>query len=332
MGDGAAQLEGFITEATQGHAVEWVGDHLITLDQEIDRMWITKWSIPKVLFVLNRYLASPMLMCAGLETFDLIAAQLPLCDFYQLQSFCVFYLRWLTWTIWTQQTVVEAILLCRLWALFGFQRVSPSLTRLRSAGVIAVLVLTLIDYIGESVTIVDAQGLPGCYAASVPKIIAGYWITPVIIEFVMFIMTIIKTFRWISWGGGAPPTLILLALLLLANLFVFEFGPPFLSSLMITPSNTAGCIAGSRMLLNILGINYNDDLTYADTELEFVQGRTVVTTTGGITTFGSTAEPTSETLASSESTSKEPMLFPILEHSDPEPVDITPNPAGRFEV
>ncbi|KZT37677.1 hypothetical protein SISSUDRAFT_826443 [Sistotremastrum suecicum HHB10207 ss-3] len=297
-------------------------------------MWITKWSIPKVLFVLNRYLASPMLI------FNAIAASLR----FLSAPFCVFYLRWLTWTIWTQQTVVEAILLCRLWALYqGNKRTMIPLIVLYATGVVAVLVLTLIDYIGESVTIVDAQGLPGCYAASVPKIIAGYWITPVIIEFVMFIMTIIKTFRWISWGGGAPPTLILLArdsaiyfavilVLLLANLFVFEFGPPFLSSLMITPSNTAGCIAGSRMLLNILGINYNDDLTYADTELEFVQGRTVVTTTGGITTFGSTAEPTSETLASSESTSKEPMLFPILEHSDPEPVDITPNPAGRFEV
>lgn len=28
MGDGAAQLEGFITEASQGHAVEWVGGKL----------------------------------------------------------------------------------------------------------------------------------------------------------------------------------------------------------------------------------------------------------------------------------------------------------------
>lgn len=90
------------------------------------------------------------------------------------------------------------------------------------------------------------------------------------------------------------------------------------------------------MLLNILGINYNDDLTYADTELEFVQGRTVVTTMGGtgITTVGSTmdSEPISDTLERSESSSKEPALFPILEHSAPEPVDITPNPEGPMEV
>jgi hypothetical protein len=27
------------------------------------------------------------------------------------------------------------------------------------------------------------------------------------------------------------------------NLFVFEYAPPFLSSLFVTPSNTVGCIA-----------------------------------------------------------------------------------------
>jgi len=41
--------------------------------------------------------------------------------------------------------------------------------------------------------------------------------------------------------------------LLIANLFVFEYGPPALDGLLVTPLNTGGCIAGSRMLLNLRG-------------------------------------------------------------------------------
>ena len=37
--------------------------------------------------------------------------------------------------------------------------------------------------------------------------------------------------------------------LLIVNLFVFEYAPPFLSSLFVTPGNTAGCIAVSFCLL-----------------------------------------------------------------------------------
>ena len=59
-------------------------------------------------------------------------------------------------------------------------------------GSITLLTLTLIDYIGESVTseslilstsdpeliaklVVNLRALPGCYAQSVPSIIAGFW-------------------------------------------------------------------------------------------------------------------------------------------------------------
>uniref|UniRef100_A0A8H7XU22 Uncharacterized protein n=1 Tax=Psilocybe cubensis TaxID=181762 RepID=A0A8H7XU22_PSICU len=39
--------------------------------------------------------------------------------------------------------------------------------------------------------------------------------------------------------------------MLLANYLMFELGPVFLSSLLVTPSTTAGCILGSHMLLNL---------------------------------------------------------------------------------
>jgi len=117
--------------------------------------------------------------------------------------------------------------------------------------------------VGEAVEIVqDFSNLPGCYAASVPRIIAGYWIAPVIIESVFFGLVIWRSLVWWRDRASAPATLVLMArdsavyfavifVLLIVNLFVFEYAPPFLSSLFVTPGNTAGCIAGSRMLLNL---------------------------------------------------------------------------------
>jgi len=75
---------------------------------------------------------------------------------------------------------------------------------------------------------------------------------------------------WWKDKESAPPTLVLLArdstvyftvifALMMANLLYFEYGPP--SLVMIKPSNTAVCIAGSRMLLNIRALAYPNHTT-----------------------------------------------------------------------
>jgi hypothetical protein len=88
--------------------------------------------------------------------------------------------------------------------------------------------------------------------------------------------------------------------LLIVNLFVFEYAPPFLSSLFVTPSNTAGCIAvslphrlslplalspmqGSRLLLNLRSLSDPDK-----TDLEMSTGLrfTGRTPPGNTTTIG----------------------------------------------
>jgi len=79
--------------------------------------------------------------------------------------------------------------------------------------------------------------------------------------------------------------------LLIVNLFVFEYAPPFLSSLFVTPSNTAGCIAGSRLLLNLRGLSDPDKTELEmSTDLQFTGGpRSGNTTTiGGSDLTGTT--------------------------------------------
>jgi len=196
------------------------------------------------------------------------------------ENFCVFYLRWLVVCITVTHATIEGILLTRVWALYrGNTPVLAIASFLYLGGVITLAGLTMHDYLGEKVLIVqDFSTLPGCYAASVPAIIAGYWIAPVIIESVLFALVMWRAFAWWKDRSAAPPTLTLMArdsavyffvifVLLIVNLFVFEYAPPFLSSLFVTPSNTAGCIAGSRLLLNLRSLSDPDK-----TDLEMSTG------------------------------------------------------------
>jgi len=245
-------------------------DYALTLGDEITRMWTLRFSIPKCLFLINRYVVIPMLVFNGIAS---SRTHLP-------EKFCVFYLRWLVVCITVTHATIEGILLTRVWALY--RNNTPVLVvacSLYTAGVATLVGLTIRDYVGEQVLIVqDFSTLPGCYAASVPAIIAGYWITPVVIESVLFALVMWRALAWWKDRSAAPPTLTLMArdsavyffiifVLLIVNLFVFEYAPPFLSSLFVTPSNTAGCIAGSRLLLNLRSLS-DPNRNRTETELE----------------------------------------------------------------
>ncbi|KIP09010.1 hypothetical protein PHLGIDRAFT_116729 [Phlebiopsis gigantea 11061_1 CR5-6] len=155
------------------------------------------------------------------------------------------------------------------------------------AGTCTLIGLTVKDYVGEAVDIVeDFSALPGCYAATVPSLIAGYWITATIIESTFFLLVIYRVITWNRVSVGVAPALVLMArdstiyftaifVLLFVNLFVFEYAPPFLSSLFVTPANTIGCIAGARMLMNLRAFADRTENRYiynVDIEMSAVTG------------------------------------------------------------
>ncbi|KAF9459496.1 hypothetical protein BDZ94DRAFT_1312309 [Collybia nuda] len=153
-----------------------------------------------------------------------------------------------------------------------------------TGGVTTLCGLTIQDYVGEDVIINNSlSSLPGCYAKSIPAIIAGYWIAPVCVESVLFALVFSKIFYWWKTGISPPPLIAVLvrdsmiyfsvifgssgtllsrnvmtgayslrSAFLISNLFMFYFGPPFIAgSLLVTPSAAAGCVMGSHMLLNL---------------------------------------------------------------------------------
>ncbi|KAH8111970.1 hypothetical protein DFH11DRAFT_1789653 [Phellopilus nigrolimitatus] len=238
-------------------------DYFLTVSDEIRRMW--------------RYVVLPMLVFTGIGkciatvknisayTTTLIASTRN--DLSpSLSVFPIYFLRWLVVCITVTNTCVE-----------DKDNKVTAFPYVLIAGVITSSGLTIKDYRGEAVNIVeDFNALPGCYAASVPPIIAGYWIASTIIESTFFALVIWRVITWSRDNSGVPPALILMArdstlyfsvifVLLIVNLFVFKYAPPFLSSLFVTPANTAGCIAGARMMMNLRGMS---DTGMTNTELE----------------------------------------------------------------
>ncbi|KAK0478730.1 hypothetical protein IW261DRAFT_1564806 [Armillaria novae-zelandiae] len=163
---------------------------------------------------------------------------------------CTFYLRWLSVNLTVQNAVVQGILVLRVWALYQGNKALHFFST------------SSLDYLAESVDVERVVALPGCYADSLPSIIAGYWITPLVIESYLFIMVAFRAFVYWKAGESSPAILNLMArdstiyfaiifVLLLGNLLMFLLGPPFLSSLLLNPLSAASCILGSRMLLNL---------------------------------------------------------------------------------
>ncbi|KIM41948.1 hypothetical protein M413DRAFT_27488 [Hebeloma cylindrosporum] len=277
---------------SEGTAVNLVGaacltlllyDHAITLDQEVSNMWPTRFSLAKFLFIVNRYLVEAILLfnCISASRSYHSAECTPSQDTEALMLFdisCVFYLRWLTVyvvslssaspityaSIFKPGSFIVGILVLRVWALHRRNMWALCTAFFFYIGGTATLIsLVIKDYVGEDVFInMSLSGLPGCYATSVPSIIAGFWIGPLIVETVLFLLVVSRALSWWKNGVAAPRIFSVLArdstlyftivfALLLANYLVFQFGSPFLSSLLVTPSTTAGCILGSHMLLNL---------------------------------------------------------------------------------
>ncbi|KAK0189747.1 hypothetical protein F5146DRAFT_1139214 [Armillaria mellea] len=267
----------------QAWAVAWVAaacatcivyDHIITLGEECNHIWPARMTLARVIF-FESHVSSELILfdvrfafiAAG---FGNLSTSVGVLSFVLSHSTdimrsctCTFYLRWLSVNLTVQNAVVQGILVLRVWALYqGNKPVMGLAFFLYFGGCSTLIGLTVTDYLAESVDVERVVALPGCYADSLPSIIAGYWITPLAIESYLFIMVAFRAFVYWKAGESSPAILNLMArdstiyfaiifALLLGNLLMFLLGPPFLSSLLLNPLSAASCILGSRMLLNL---------------------------------------------------------------------------------
>ncbi|TFK34306.1 hypothetical protein BDQ12DRAFT_715370 [Crucibulum laeve] len=255
-------------------------DHVITIKQEINLMWRSRWSVTKIVYVWNRYFALLTLSFNASIRLREITSDASCGASLQLLGGCA--------TIIV--STVDFVLMLRVWILYGRPRILLYIIIPLIIGEVvgltiieALTVMSLDPYIHAGPTIT------GCFSLIVPQYFAFYPIPPLIITSIMFVMTAYKCGQTLY--GYRRTRMPIVSLFLRDGVFwflaVFAVGLPqmiltyvgraTLSEVMIGPSLAVYSVIASRALLNIKHIMSSHeypDATLADSmELPSLQFR-----------------------------------------------------------
>jgi len=237
-------------------------DHLITLDQEIDLIWMAHWTPGKVLFLINRYYA---LASVIFNNYVLFSTHLS-------DSFCLRWFRWQGCTGLLVSTIAEIILQLRIYALYHLNR-----------RVLFFMLVAFIVSVGTAATIMglvlarvstNSQFLPGvvfCLPLNVPSWFYTFWIPTLAFESLLCGLALFRAFgdfksRSTMFQSGRHIVKILIRdsviyyLIMFAtyfaNLVIFLAGSPGVLESGIGFSVTMSCVMGSRLCLNIRDVHH----------------------------------------------------------------------------
>ncbi|KAJ7302248.1 hypothetical protein DFH08DRAFT_905544 [Mycena albidolilacea] len=237
---------------------------ITSLDDEVARVWSLKWRLPKVLFMLNRYVIRAVLV--GLW----ILADFPGTS----PEFCRIYSYWQMIPLRLAILAAQALVVIRVWAIYNnSRRMFWFLTTLYAVEVAAVticVVVATIDTQGVAQPAPLSCGLHSRSGYLLQRYASATWIAPVCFEFVMLVITLAKVLpRW-TWGGkagllgsGGNPTLDILArdslvyfgfifTFSLTNAIIYELSfSSHYHAILLGPTSAISCIAVSRMMINI---------------------------------------------------------------------------------
>ncbi|KZW03291.1 hypothetical protein EXIGLDRAFT_725743 [Exidia glandulosa HHB12029] len=270
-------------------ALYW--DWILTAEQEFLYFWTGKWSLLRVLFFLNRYM--PVIS----QTVNVAASVVePPSDL-----FCAFFLKgWIPWSGCVAITIVHAIIIFRIYGLWGSRRdiIVPLipffiLCAAASYGVMGWSVARI------HVTSQPAQGVKMCANTNNAPILFAVWIPVLAFDGVAFVLATYKAVRQMrseleSGGLGHDLTRIMLRDNLLyfgfvlasyiSNAMLWRFGKISLREVIYGPSIAIVSILGSRMLLHLRERNASENdarssLAFTDTSIEWIPmseiGRTI---------------------------------------------------------
>ncbi|KAJ7260104.1 hypothetical protein C8J57DRAFT_483879 [Mycena rebaudengoi] len=244
-------------------------DHLITLDEEVELIWRSSWSMGKVLFIINRYYT---LICVVVNNYALFSPTLS--DSVSLRFF-----HWQGWTGLIACMIAEVILQMRLYALYFLNK-----------KVLALMVVTFIISSTSSAVIMGtvlsgitarSQPIPGiplrfCIPVGVPSYFFAFWIPIIAFESLLCALALYRGFQTFKASGSAFQSgRHLVAILIrdsvlyflvmfatyLTNMLVWASAPPNLLEIPIAFSVALSCCLGNRMILNVREVNREIEAT-----------------------------------------------------------------------
>ncbi|KAJ7836385.1 hypothetical protein B0H14DRAFT_1124585 [Mycena olivaceomarginata] len=136
-----------------------VFDYALTFSLEVSLIWKSKWSLPKVLFILSRY---STIFDVPLVLYYTITPVVSVQHCSQLHA-------GVSWGTVLGISVAEAILVMRTYALSGCKRsVLIIFTSIWAAGVSATIILVAL-FVRSAVYELPPPGIPGCFLAAANK-------------------------------------------------------------------------------------------------------------------------------------------------------------------
>ncbi|KAI0071670.1 hypothetical protein K474DRAFT_1712275 [Panus rudis PR-1116 ss-1] len=243
-----------IRYAELGSSTIIVFDHLITLDQEIELIWKSGWSVGKTLFLINRYYTLAVVIFNNYSS------------------------RWFQWQGVTGVfafIVGELILQLRLYALYFLDKRVLALMAFVFFGAV-VSASTLMGIFLSQITATShiIPGLSFCVPLNIPTHFFAWWIPILISETLLCGLALYRGFQsYYSQNTIFQSGRDLIEILIrdsvlyflvlfgvyLCNTIIFILGDQAQLESAIGYSVAMSCVMGNRLCLNVRGMLYDDE-------------------------------------------------------------------------
>ncbi|KAJ6628539.1 hypothetical protein B0H10DRAFT_159510 [Mycena sp. CBHHK59/15] len=236
-------------------------DHALTLDEEVELIWKSSWSMGKALFVINRYYT---LISVVINNYALFSPALT--DSVSLRFF-----HWQGWTGLIACMIAEVILQMRLYALYFLNKKVLALmivTFVLSSASAAVIMGTVLA--GITATSHPIPGISFCVPFGVPGYFFAFWIPIIGFESLLCGLALLRGFQTFRASGSLFQSgrhlvsilirdSVLYFLVMFAtyftNMLVWLTAPTNLLEIPIAFSVALSCCLGNRMILNVREVN-----------------------------------------------------------------------------
>ncbi|KAJ7775989.1 hypothetical protein DFH07DRAFT_1056725 [Mycena maculata] len=229
-------------------------DHIACIPDEVEHMWKSRWGVAKIVYLWNRY-------------FSLIVISLNMSVIVRdigSSDVCIGWLRVQGSASTVVIATIDFVLMLRVWILYRRQRWTVYFfVFLGSVEVVTMIIIDLVAFAQMKEYVHLGSIIKGCYAYNVPRILSVYAAAPLLVTFIMFIMTLyqcsLTMYRtdhrvmplWMLFLRDGVVWFVLVFAAGGSELLIWSTRRETLKQLLLVPALVVYSTVASRSLLNI---------------------------------------------------------------------------------
>ncbi|KAJ6533288.1 hypothetical protein DFH09DRAFT_126300 [Mycena vulgaris] len=232
-------------------------DHLVCFPEEVELMWKSRLGLAKIIYLWNRYFS---LIAIGLNT-SVIVREIT------TESVCMNWLKVQGVTSTVIIGTVDLVLMLRVWILYGRPRFFVWMFGCMAiAEVVTMIAVDFFAYAQMTKYVHLGSLLQGCYAYNVPRFLTLYAAVPLLVTFIMFVMTVYKCVTtlhrnahhvmpvWKLFLRDGVVWFLAVFAAAVSELLIWTMRRETLKQLLVVPALVVYSTVASRALLNIKAI------------------------------------------------------------------------------